>query len=269
MTSERTHLIVTGVGRSGTTALAKLLNAHPRACIGIERFKFRFLRANDYDAGLFGKARFFDFREGDTNLRPEVRPAWRATYDEMARKWDHARVVGDKVPDMEPVLRDFLEANPGFRAIAILRNLADVGLSWQARATNRSDAWPSSRGFVAACRAWPAQMAQLHALMQDRTLRDRILVLDYDRMYADPPATGRLLLSFLDLPPSPVFAAQLSRDAAFAAGRPPRHVPRRFREAYGAADRDAWRRLRKVAAHQAAPGGGVPVGPASVPGAAE
>ncbi|MGB3406735.1 MAG: sulfotransferase, partial [Jannaschia sp.] len=146
MTGEKTHLIVTGVARSGTTALAELLNSHPSVCIGIERFKFRFLKENDYDPAFFERERFFDFGAGDTNLLPAKRPAWAPAYEQMSLKWDDATVVGDKVPDLIPFLSGFMERNPDFRYIVILRNLKDVGLSWQARAERTRDSWPRGRG---------------------------------------------------------------------------------------------------------------------------
>ena len=73
---DKTTLIVTGVARSGTTALGELLNAHPLVGLGIERFKFQFLREDNFSADLFTRERFFDFRPEDTNLIPELRPAW-------------------------------------------------------------------------------------------------------------------------------------------------------------------------------------------------
>jgi len=60
MTSDRiskSYILVTGVARSGTTALGELLNTHTEICLGIERFKFQFLRANVYDRALFERGR--------------------------------------------------------------------------------------------------------------------------------------------------------------------------------------------------------------------
>ena len=217
--ADKTHLIVSGVARSGTTALAELLNSHEQVGIGIERFKFQFLLHSNYSAGLFRRDRFFDFRDEDTNLIPAKRPHWQGVYDAIAAKWDQARVIGDKVPDMTPVLPAFLAANPDFRLIFILRNLKDVGLSWQARADKPRDAWPVAKGFAAACESWAAQYRQMQELLGDADLRQRTLLLDYDRMFeADSPAEAAIL-SFLGLPPSAGFHQTFRRHMVFTQKR--------------------------------------------------
>lgn len=251
MTDGKTHLIVTGVARSGTTALAELLNAHPGICLGIERFKFRYLLENDYAPEVFERGRFFDFRPGDTNLDPAKRPAWQPVYDRIAEKWDKAQVVGDKVPDLLPILGPFMDRNPDFRFICILRNLKDVGLSWQARADRPRDSWPAGKGFEAACASWDEQHRALHELVRDRARRNRLLLLDYDRMYDMPDQTEAALLAFLDLPRHAEFRAVLDAHVAFMAQRKPRKVPGRGIATYRAVDQGPVRGLRKIAREQA------------------
>ncbi len=248
--SARTHLIVTGTARSGTTALAELLNAHARVGIGIERFKFQYLLRHNFDAGLLERARFFDFREEDTNLRPDVRPAWREVYEEIARKWDSAAVIGDKVPDMAPVLEDYLRENPDFRCIYILRNLKDVGLSWQARADRPRDRWPAGRGFVRACRAWEEHTRIIHDIVAGRAHRNRMLILDYDAIYQPEARTVPAILGFLGLDEDAQFARTWQQHVKFFAGRRRRKVPPKFVEAYRAVDQRHARGLRKHAREQ-------------------
>lgn len=246
----KTYLIVTGVARSGTTALGELLNSHSGICLGIERFKFQFLRNHDYDRSFFERARFFDFQLEDTNLTPESRPAWKPVYDSMAEKWDDAEVIGDKVPDMMPVLADFMDANPDFKVICLLRNLKDVGLSWQARADRQRDSWPSSKGFAAACERWAEQIAILHDLMRNKALRQKVLLLDYDTMYNSPEQTEAALLAFLGLKSETWFSELLRDHAEFFKNRRSRKVPRGFIEIYKQVDRGHIRGLRKVAKEQ-------------------
>lgn len=250
MSAKKTHLIVTGVARSGTTALAELLNIHPGICIGVERFKFRYLRENCFDAELFEKDRFFDFRKGDTNLLPSARPAWAPIYEAAQAKWDDAAVVGDKTPDLIPVLHDFMAQNPDFKFLCILRNLKDVGLSWQARAERTRDAWPRGRGFVAACESWANQQLILHELMRDKSIRRRLLLLDYDNMYASPDVTEQGIMQFLGLEPDPAFHDLLAEHAEFAAGKPSKKVPAKFASIYSTVDMGQARGLRKVAREQ-------------------
>ena len=249
-TTAKTHLLVTGVARSGTTALGELLNSHSRICLGVERFKFLFLRAHVYDESLFERARFFDFRPEDTNLDPVNRPAWQPLYDAMQTKWDAAQVIGDKVPDMMPVLADFMAANPDFHYICLLRNLRDVALSWQARANRARDAWPAGKGFEMACQSWEEQNRILHDLMRDKKLRRRILLLDYDTMYSTPDLTEAAILAFLGLGEEPNFTEILSDHAEFFENRRARKVPKAYTEAYKAVDQNHVRGLRKVAREQ-------------------
>jgi len=251
--TDKTHLIVSGVARSGTTALAELLNAHPQIGVGIERYKFRYLRENTYDPGFFGRDRFFDFQSGDTNLRPAERPAWAPVYDAIAAKWDTARVIGDKVPDLTPVLEDFLDAQPGTRCLYILRNLKDVGLSWQARADKPRDKWPQGKNFAAACESWAEQTSQLQALFDTRPeIKDRFLLIDYDRMYAKETPIEAALRGFLGIDPAPPFSEMLKRHRAFMARRTDRKVPPEWVEAYKSVDQAVARGLRKEARIQTA-----------------
>ena len=260
----KTHLIVSGTARSGTTALAELLNAHEGICLGIERFKFQYLRRNNYDAGMFAKDRFFDFRAEDTNLTPEAKPAWAPVYEEMARKWDGAAVIGDKVPVMAPVLGDFLRVNPDFRCIYILRNLKDVALSWQARADRVRDSWPAGKGFEAACESWDAQMRAIHALTEQKAVRPRILILNYDTMYLDGGRSRDAILAFLELGPSAGYEATFARHAEFYAARSGQRVPRKFMPAFAAVDKLCAFEMRKRARSQVVRLTG---GPAGAPGA--
>lgn len=250
MVASKTTLIVTGVARSGTTALAELLNAHPSICMGIERYKFQYLRAGNYDAELFSFERFFDFRKEDTNIIPEQRPHWKPVYDAIATKWDNARIIGDKVPDLAPIIGDFFEANPDFKYIYILRNLKDVALSWQARASRPRDRWPAGRGFVAACESWEKQQTAMHDLCRRPEVRQKFLLLDYDQMFDPATQTDKALLGFLALPPSEEFDRVFRSHRAFTASRPKQRVPKKFVEAYKAVDMGPTRSLRSLSREQ-------------------
>lgn len=251
MVAHKKHLLVTGVARSGTTALAELLNTHEALCVGIERFKFQFLLHQNHSAALFERARFFDFQPEDTNLNPEAKPHWRGIYDSIAQKWDAAEVIGDKVPDMTAELPAFIAANPDFKYIYILRNLKDVGLSWQARANRTRDSWPSKKGFAAACESWSEQMQQLHALMQTKEMNRKVLLLDYDHMYDEGSIIPDVILQFLGLGPSAAFSETFRKHVEFARTKLPRKIPAPFIEVYKAVDMSFARDMRKRARAQA------------------
>lgn len=252
------HLIVTGVARSGTTALAELLNTHEEICLGIERYKFQYLRHNSYSADFFERDRFFDFREEDTNLRPDARPAWKDTYDRIAQKWDKAKVIGDKVPDLTPVLADLLHANPDYKCIFILRNLKDVGLSWQARADRVRDTWPAGKGFEAACESWAEQTRLLHEMVQSKEFKKRILVLNYDTMYTENRATHDAILKFLHIGPSAAFSAQYLKNRKFMQSQTSEKIPPEYQGAFKSVDRSFAKALVKRSGNQIARRSGQP-----------
>lgn len=250
MQNTKMNLIVSGVARSGTRILAELLNSHEDIVLGLERFKYQFLMHGNFGADLFGKERFFDFRKEDTNLRPAVRPQWCGTYEQIGAKWDHARVVGDTVQDLTPVLRDFIAANPDCRHIHLLRNLKDVALSWQARADHPRASWPLDKGFEAACESWTQQYRILSDLIGDPAVKSRVLLLDYDRMFLPKAGADRAILGFLGLGASDSFSAALADRAAVFAAMPFRKVPKAYAKEYKGVDTSTAQSLRKEAAAQ-------------------
>ena len=100
MDDSKRIVFIIGVARSGTTAMADLLNLHPEICIGIERYKFKFVRRGEFDAADFTPERFFDLRARDTNILPHNGGRWKAVYSRMRRKFPRAAVVGDKIPHL-------------------------------------------------------------------------------------------------------------------------------------------------------------------------
>lgn len=251
MVEDKKHLLVSGVARSGTTALAELLNSHEALCVGIERFKFQFLLRHNHSASLFERDRFFDFRPEDTNLSPTAKPHWLTVYERIAQKWDTAEIIGDKVPDMTAELPAFIAANPDFKYIYILRNLKDVGLSWQARANRTRDSWPSKKGFAAACESWSVQMQALHGLMQTKEMNRKVLLLDYDQMYAEDSRSDEVILKFLGLKSSAAFSETFRKHVEFARGNAERKIPAQFAEVYKTIDMSFARDMRKRARAQA------------------
>ena len=186
---------VLGAARSGTTAMADLLNAHGRVCIGIERYKHLFDRTKRLDPALYEEERFFAFDASDTNILPDVEP-YRGTYQAMRPKWSHALVVGDKLGAraMPGVLRDI----PDARVAYMLRRVDGVASSWNARALRAGDRWPRENDFTAAVPRWN-QMNAL-ALKAIDVLGPRMLVIEYERFFSGDEAQLRMVERFLDVP---------------------------------------------------------------------
>jgi hypothetical protein len=247
MTSQAGVVILTGTARGGANAIEAALNAHAFACIGTERYKYRFLRHKTYDPELFLKDRFFRFRKADTNQKPDRSPALEKSYLLMKAKWDTAQVIGDMVADLAPLQGDMMQANPSMRFVCVLRNLKDVALSWDARAQNNRSAWPSEKGFAQACEKWAAHQDILNTLIEDPELRARIFLLDFDRLTEQAEAQGEALRGFLELGPDRNYAANLARHARHLSRQPSHRIPEEFHADYKAVDQKPARLLRKAA----------------------
>jgi hypothetical protein len=248
-------LFVSGVARSGTTVLGELLNAHPAICLGIERFKFRFLVERSYAPEYFTKERFFTFLEEDTNLRPEVSRTWRLLYQKLEQKWDGAQVVGDKTPDMTPIMGELLRRYPGCSFLYILRDIAPVAASWQARAENPKDInWPETKGYAAAIDSWTRQNEVMLRHMQHPHFAQHVRLIEYDRFFFEPcPGAAEGLETFLGLPHVAAFADKLASLIAANADRvsdPMKRLPPAGVSAVAEADRGAYQQLLGLAQAQ-------------------
>ncbi len=99
------HLFVAGCPRSGTSALAFLLNEHPRVALGFERYKR--VRAQ-LDPFHFTPAQFFAPVLAETDIRGEL------LYARLRARWESGavRAMGDKVPLYTRVLPQLLARFP-------------------------------------------------------------------------------------------------------------------------------------------------------------
>jgi len=223
----RGYLFVCGVPRSGTTALARCLNRHPRVVLGIERYRHALLNSSseadyqqelaavgvNYYCGLFDKGRFFDFRPSDRSAYAKLLlRSPRSTclsrsgsrryrkwpiqlYDDARGKYDSVFYVGDKVPDLYRHARFLRETFPGCKVVFLLRNPVAVALSWQARADNPRDKWSHRNGFVEAIVKWNGALRV--AMLAKAVLGGDLTVVLFEDMFATQSL--RRLLSRLDL----------------------------------------------------------------------
>jgi hypothetical protein len=141
MTIMPEHAFVQGVSRSGTTAMAQLLNAHPNVCIGIERSKYLVERQKHLSMDLFDKNRFFRFDPGDTNVLAEL-PRWAPVYKAMSEKWESAHVIGDKLSTR--LLRYIARDVPNSRHIYMVRGIDRVASSWNMLALQQKGHGPAT-----------------------------------------------------------------------------------------------------------------------------
>lgn len=198
-------LFLTGVGRSGTTAMAMLLNAHPHICLGMERYKLKFLRGSRFEGNEFTQERFFDFQPGDTNILPGLSSRWRILYEQIALKLSGARIVGDKIPHLFDKFDECSRVFPEARWIYMLRGIDGVASSWNARAKNPSDKWPESNDFRMAVQTWNAGNRVINALPADR-----LRIVSYEDFFGNDSDDPGGLMEFMGIDDDDAFRAAVA-----------------------------------------------------------
>lgn len=207
------QIFVCGTPRSGTTALARLLNTSPHIVVGIERYGKRLLKINGGDqSGLFSRDRFFSYDVDDAAVDFNV--AQKDLTESSKRKLDHAAFVGDKVPRLYRRLPFIDGAFPNCVVVYIVRNPVQVAASWQKRAEKESDRWPMRNGFQEATIEWNESIAL--AMHSRRRFGNRLILLSYDRVFGSRRfAVWREMMRRLDLPTKPNESTRRFLDNAF------------------------------------------------------
>lgn len=191
----RQTVIVCGCPRSGTTALAMLLNHHPEVCIGIERFS-RLILSGAPPADLFTPKRFKDVRLGDTfheGFRAEERGLG------LPDKVDTASVVGDKVPLAYLHYDALSKTFPGVRFVFIVRRLDAVAASYKRRHLDPADRDWRAGGVSEAIRDWNNALAETAYWRR----RMPILTVSYEALFERGEHIGRVA-AFLNVEAAPL-----------------------------------------------------------------
>ena len=197
------HLFIFGPPRSGTTALARVINSHERIGIGMERFKLIMNNKciEQFTPDLFEEHKLFDFSDGHTNMSPAASAAMKQYYDDMQAKYDNLSYIGHKVPSAFRVAKEIHERFPNTKCVFIIRDIFETACSWQARAERKSDSWPATRTATHAVKPWNVCLKIFLDLQQKYP--DDFYMVDYGSFFSgDPQDLTELqnLCRFLDLP---------------------------------------------------------------------
>ena len=196
--ASRSILFVAGTARSGTTALADLLNAHPAIVIGQERY-FGLVAPGADDRltpDLFDEHRFLDPTPDETHNFQ-----WRddgAYAEHLREKYRRARLVGDKVPNYFSKAGVLFERFPASRLLLITRDPVRVADSWKRRMLDPADAtWHA--GPEKAIEQWNiGQVAMLHLCAHHP---ERVGLVAYERLFSGGPERLERLCAWLGAGP--------------------------------------------------------------------
>lgn len=175
-------LFVSGVARSGTSALVNLLNKHPKVMIGQERYFFR-IRDGELAPEHFEQARFLTFQEGDTHNR-----GFTGDPENLAARFEAAAFVGDKFPLLYRHFETMFATFPEARHVYIFRNPLSVIESYDARKKNPEDKWQKT--WKQGMEEWNESVARVAAMSRDA--RARFHLVPYEELFARPQRMNAL-----------------------------------------------------------------------------
>jgi hypothetical protein len=212
---------IVGVGRSGTTMLRLMLDAHPDLAIPAETHFFMYSGALDSDGltrdqffrGVTATPTWPNFTLDEVAFRKalhEVEPfstseAIRVFYQLYARLFGKER-WGDKTPTYRSHMVDIQRLLPEAHFIHIIRDGRDVALSYRGLWFGPGDDIEEQARF------WVDQLQSMRA--QSAELR-HYLEVRYERLVTDPELTLRTICAYLELP----FDARMLNYYKFASAR--------------------------------------------------
>jgi hypothetical protein len=207
---------VVGVGRSGTTLLRLMLDAHPEMAVPPEtHFLPDVIRACDRGASveeiadlLAASRRWGDMGIELDALRERLRAesrldataASRAIYALYAEQHGKAR-WGDKTPKYSLVMDEIQDALPEARFIHLIRDARDVALSRIRMLEKRGERPPRAKGVA---RRWRERILQARGQRQGLT---GYLEVRYEDLVADTEATLRRVCELCELEFDPAMLA--------------------------------------------------------------
>jgi Sulfotransferase family len=187
---------VVGVGRSGTTLLRLMLDAHPELAIGPEtQFVADLIHLEDPVGAILGSRTWSDFgldpdefarRAADRDLAGVLR-AFYSLYAESQgkRRW------GEKTPAYVRNMDSIAAVLPEARFVHLIRDGRDVALSRRKRGMG------ADKPMAKTATLWRRRIED--ARRQALGLEDRYLELRYEDLVADPEPPLRRICEFIEL----------------------------------------------------------------------
>jgi hypothetical protein len=184
------QLFIVGPGRSGTTAMMRYLNDHPRVLVLKERYKFV---PEQVAPEFFTEERVLARDATETNSDGAAEDQRNLSEKDLSK----LRWFGDKVPVFVRHMPALARNNPGSRFVVMYRQLEEVAASYAARAANQQDVWLGGKdGVGIAIRDWNAAYHAARQFVRQRPRR--VLMIDH-AMLSEPDALARKVGPFLNV----------------------------------------------------------------------
>jgi len=199
--SDKKFLFVSGIQRSGTTALANTLNWHNEITVCIERFKY-LINKNKihlFTPDLFAPDTLLDFSTNYTNCTPEHSERFSNFYKDLEEKYSDLQYIGDKIANDPGQIPRIHNTFPNSKIIYIVRDIFEVACSWQTRAERDGDSWPSDKAAECAVDPWNEFNAQVMSMWE--SYPDDVYVVNYRNFFCETEGMIELdrLMGFLNI----------------------------------------------------------------------
>lgn len=149
---------------------------------------------------LFEKENILDFSENYTAFTPTHSERFANFYSDLDANYDKLKYIGDKIPNSHSRTADIYQRFPNIKIIFIVRNIEDTACSWQARAENVNDRWPSTKTAEQAVQGWNECNSTIIDLYTQHP--EDVHIVDYGSFFdGDPDHTEQYdsLLQFLEI----------------------------------------------------------------------
>lgn len=177
---KKNMVFICGCARSGTSALWRLMTAHSKVAIGLERYIERCTDTKfDMTPELFEKERFYTLKRGDTHFKSIEKGGQGEYYAQLKDRYNDCTHFGDKTPRLFRYYKDIFKTFPDARILFIYRNIFDVAQSFNTRKQKEGDAW--DRGYKAAVKDWNLSMKNTNAFLDQKD--ERILPISYEELF--------------------------------------------------------------------------------------
>lgn len=180
-------LFVSGVARSGTSALVHLLNTHPKCLIGMERY-YNIIEDGSLDKEHFSRERFVEVQPGDTHGYGNEVGFEIKDLEARRQAYDRATVVGDKYPNLFQYFDLIFRRFPEAQHIYICRNPLSVIESFNARAADPKDSWPHD--FQAGLDYWNESIRRVNCLPEEFV--KNFIFVQYEELFSSVTAIDAL-----------------------------------------------------------------------------